>query len=59
MREQAMASGKTSDDVMRLGESVKQFFEDRLSSEAEILMNAEVDGFFTALATELRGEPSP
>ena len=55
-REQAIANNKTADDIMRYAEVVKQFFEARLptGSQEEIYMNAEVDAFFTLLASDLK-----
>jgi hypothetical protein len=55
LKERAFEVGKTPKDMLQYGETVREFFKHRPSAGlSEMLLNAEVTGFFDLLAAELR-----
>jgi hypothetical protein len=55
LKERAFEVGKTPKDILQYGETVREFFKHRPPAGlSEMLLNAEVTGFFDLLAAELR-----
>lgn len=57
LREQAISSGKTAEEIQRWAEGQKQCFEASLPADAGLYMTAVADAFFTTLASDLGAAP--
>lgn len=53
-REQALEAGMSPEYILSLAETMKQFFETRITDASSAYMTAAVDNFFNVLASDVR-----